>query len=117
GPNLGHAGLDVALAAIDVSLGGEVSLRALKKYFAGSDGTARKPHPQSVSQADVVRLRLRNGSPHPGVGKVDNGYDGLADIENFALARRTHRDGAGDGRNNFRIAQTHFGFALLLFGI
>ena len=60
---------------------------------------------------------LGNGGAHPGVVEVDDGDDGLTDIQDFSFAGGAHRDGAGDGRINLGVAETNFGLLEHVFGI
>ena len=78
--NFQYHGLDVAFAAADVALGGEIRLRGFEKHLAGSLRSTGQADAQCVSEANMISLGFRDRRAHPGIAKIHNGDDGLSGI-------------------------------------
>src|ERR1019366_3809404 len=100
----------VALPAPHIPLRREIRFRRLIKNFPRNHRPSRQPHPQRVSQSNMIGVRLRNRREHPGVAEIHHRHNRLPRVHYFAFARLPHQHRPRYRRINFRISQPHFRF-------
>ena len=73
-------GLDVALAAAHVALGGVVAFDRFEDDGAFDGLALRQAHLEPVANSDEAAFRLGSGRAHPGIVEVDDGNDRRAGL-------------------------------------
>ena len=104
---------NVALAAADVALGGEIAFHCLEINFAGDHLPAGHADLEGIAKRDVISVGFRNRGPYPGVAQIHDSDNCLSGIDYFTLACGAHRDRPVHRSDYARVAKADLGLLTL----
>src|SRR5271165_154904 len=106
-------GLDVTLAAADVTLGGKIAFHRFEDDGAFNRFARRQTHREFLAVGDKARFRLWRFGADPGVAEVNDGHNRCSGIYDLALPGSAHRHRSTDRRIDLCVAEASFGFGEL----
>src|SRR5262249_9720515 len=105
--------LDVAFGPAHVALRGEARVGAAIEDGALAFLARGQTHHEFVADADAVDVGLLDIGAYPEVVRVDQRYQRLSGVDDFAEPHRADIDDAVDRRVDFGVGQAHVRLGLL----